>query len=424
MNKQNTQINNRHRKFDKVFPKKDASNTFYDSLKEFNQKIKETQEITNNCFGKLEKSNYEKVKKIFPHLTSFRELCHNNKLEEAIEKIKIVEKESIVIANVMNDEIIAIKDRNRWHKTRYSKKRRYNETKQIIESLKNPVKKRLLTLKIDKYNGKRIYVNEFQTNHLAQKIFVHKKTDNKIEEEKKEVDENEEKETEKEQEKKKEKKKKNTKKEDLGTILNSSEHMNFENISEIVPKWSNEELEQFMNYFTKQMSNCKPKKTDLTKTGLRAFYIDPVLTFVCMQFDSKVLYWPEYYIDNNIFTGKTDAIILTDDLLPIMTLLTVNKHADFKSIQYQMLATLFTFHDITNNKSFEIKDQTVIESGKLPFYGIVTDGDDWQFYKYQQENIEEEPQISFTKVLNFKENPQHIFKIIYQILHSQLEYYK
>ncbi|KAJ3426833.1 hypothetical protein M0812_26403 [Anaeramoeba flamelloides] len=176
------------------------------------------------------------------------------------------------------------------------------------------------------------------------------------------------------------------------------------------------------------MSNCRPPKKKIYGVGIRTFYIDPVLIFACSNFTKEVLYWPDYWINDSIIGGKCESAVLNMDSHPLIIIKEVRRNYGFEASEYQMMPMLFAINDILINKIKAMSpenDEKNNETKSLqytPVFGIITDGEFWQFFKYDHspEQIEKEPEINVTKLLSFAKEPEHIVGLIYKIIKFQL----
>ncbi|KAJ6243281.1 eukaryotic elongation factor 2 kinase-related [Anaeramoeba flamelloides] len=361
------------------------------TLKEIEKKIQNAQSNTNNKLGDLESKDQEKAQKVFQYLKTFRVFCKNNNLNMAENLLSDIENVSVVLANVINTELKAHKSLKKYNNLMPNNYKKNPKKKISQEFYTNPVLRRLKSKTSGKYAKSKYDLKEFQNSNMAKLIL------NTI---------------------------------DIRTYLTGtlSTFPELKEKTELEPTWTEKELSAFIEHLAKRMSNCRPPKKKLYGVGIRTFYIDPVLIFACSNFTKEVLYWPDYWINDSIIGGKCESAVLTKDSHPLIIIKEVRRNYGFEASEYQMMPMLFAINDILINKIKAMspeKDEKNNETKSLqytPVFGIITDGEFWQFFKYDHspEQIEKEPEINVTRLLSFAKEPEHIVGLIYKIIKFQL----
>ncbi|KAJ6229670.1 hypothetical protein M0813_07630 [Anaeramoeba flamelloides] len=407
----------------------------------FEKKLQEIQQITNNELSILEETDKEKALQVFEYFKTFRESCLNQQLDAAENTLLKIEKISLKISAFLYDELITYKERDSLDIVQFNKKRRTISLQKEIEKSNNPVTKRLLELKRSKFYGNKMELTDFCNAGMAKKIL------SKI---------------------------------DTRTYLTGTLDT-FPELEKIKPDWKSQTPDTFINSLTNEMTNCRPPLKKMDTCGVRAYYVDPIFIYVCSKFQKRALYWPSYWIENEIINGNCDAAILNENLDPMISILIANKNSEFEISQYKILAEMYSFNELyrkkrlNNNLRIDIKDnnknnnhqknekedkkvkeredekvkereeinekdndntnklgkqngmkienEAQEEEKKIPYkptFGVITDGQYWQFYKYSHEIVENEPKIDLTRILDFNNQPEKILTLLYQTIDSQL----
>ncbi|KAJ6242338.1 hypothetical protein M0813_22472 [Anaeramoeba flamelloides] len=405
------------------------------TFKVFEKKLQEIQQITNDQLSVLEETDKEKALEVFEHFKTFRESCLNQQLDKAENTILKIEKISLKIAAFLYDELITYKERESLDIVQFNKKRRTISVQKEIEKSNNPVTKRLLVLKRSKFYGNKMELTDFCNAGMAKKIL------SKI---------------------------------DTRTYLTGTLDT-FPELEKITPDWKTQTPDIFINSLTNEMANCRPPLKKMDTCGVRAYYVDPIFIYVCSKFQKRALYWPSYWIENEIINGNCDAAILNENLDPMISILIANKNSEFEISQYKILAGIYSFNELYRKKQLnkisknqnknaiktttttekqetkneieiekeeikedeEVKEREEIkeeeeqeddendqeEEKKIPYkptFGVITDGQYWQFFKYSHEIVENEPKINLTRILDFNNQPEKILTLLYQTIDSQL----
>ncbi|KAJ3442665.1 phosphatidylinositol transfer protein [Anaeramoeba flamelloides] len=387
------------------------------TFKVFEKKLQEIQQITNDQLSVLEETDKEKALEVFEHFKTFRESCLNQQLDKAENTILKIEKISLKIAAFLYDELITYKERESLDIVQFNKKRRTISVQKEIEKSNNPVTKRLLVLKRSKFYGNKMELTDFCNAGMAKKIL------SKI---------------------------------DTRTYLTGTLDT-FPELEKITPDWKTQAPDIFINSLTNEMANCRPPLKKMDTCGVRAYYVDPIFIYVCSKFQKRALYWPSYWIENETINGNCDAAILNENLDPMISILIANKNSEFEISQYKILPGMYSFNElyrkkrlnttsnndnIKNNKNQKedekVKEREEIkeeeeeqeddendqeEEKKIPYkptFGVITDGQYWQFFKYSHEIVENEPKINLTRILDFDNQPEKILTLLYQTIDSQL----
>ncbi|KAJ6229423.1 hypothetical protein M0813_07855 [Anaeramoeba flamelloides] len=387
MNNQQQNFQRNNTKQQNNFQKeKDETPTFG----QIEKKIQKAQLNTNNKLGELETKDQEKAQKIFSYLKKFRVFCKNNNLNMAENLLSDIENISVVLANVMNTELKAHKLLKKHNNSMINNTKKYPNKKINEEFCQNPVLRRLKKKIGGKYAKNKYDLKEFQNGNLA-KLFLTTL--------------------------------------DIRTYLTgtAATFPELKEKTELEPSWNEKELSAFIEHLTKRMSKCRPPKKKLYGVGIRTYYIDPVLIFACSNFPKEILYWPDYWINDSIITGRCESAILTKDLRPLVVIKEVRRDYGFEVSEYQMLPMCFGINDIFINKTKQLspksdgkKDEKILQY--TPVFGIITDGEFWQFMKYEHspQQIGMEPNITVTRLLSFAKEPEHIIGLIYKIIKFQL----
>ncbi|KAJ6242344.1 protein restricted tev movement 2 [Anaeramoeba flamelloides] len=387
------------------------------TFKVFEKKLQEIQQITNDQLSVLEETDKEKALEVFEHFKTFRESCLNQQLDKAENTILKIEKISLKIAAFLYDELITYKERESLDNVQFNKKRRTISVQKEIEKSNNPVTKRLLVLKRSKFYGNKMELTDFCNAGMAKKIL------SKI---------------------------------DTRTYLTGTLDT-FPELEKITPDWKTQTPDIFINSLTNEMANCRPPLKKMDTCGVRAYYVDPIFIYVCSKFQKRALYWPSYWIENETINGNCDAAILNENLDPMISILIANKNSEFEISQYKILPGMYSFNElyrkkrlnttsnndnIKNNKNQKedekVKEREEIkeeeeeqeddendqeEEKKIPYkptFGVITDGQYWQFFKYSHEIVENEPKINLTRIIDFNNQPEKILTLLYQTIDSQL----
>ncbi|KAJ3452304.1 endonuclease iv endodeoxyribonuclease iv [Anaeramoeba flamelloides] len=400
------------------------------SFKMFEKKLQEIQQITNNELSILEETDKEKALQVFEYFKTFRESCLNQQLDAAENTLLKIEKISLKISAFLYDELITYKERDSLDIVQFNKKRRTISLQKEIEKSNNPVTKRLLELKRSKFYGNKMELTDFCNAGMAKKIL------SKI---------------------------------DTRTYLTGTLDT-FPELEKIKPDWKSQTPDTFINSLTNEMTNCRPPLKKMDTCGVRAYYVDPIFIYVCSKFQKRALYWPSYWIENEIINGNCDAAILNENLDPMISILIANKNSEFEISQYKILAGIYSFNELYRkkqlNNTFKNQNKNLIkttttkkqetdneieiekenekvkereeikeedddedenedqeEEKKIPYkptFGVITDGQYWQFFKYSHEIVENEPKIDLTRILDFNNQPEKILTLLYQTIDSQL----